>query len=105
MDEYVCVTVVGGPGESASALTSRLYRFWTHMLRNRPADYERVYAEAREFEDEGGRPARRYMAEPGVVAALTAELAAHGLAHLPVDETDLYSKAEASSSEWFQLEH
>ena len=105
MDEYLCVTVVAKSGEPEAAFKSRLTAFWTHLLRNRPDDYERVYAEATAFEDEGGQVARRYMVAAGGAAALTAELAAHGLDHLLVDDDDLYSKAEASSSEWFQIEH
>lgn len=105
MDEFVCVTVAGRPGETPSQLQSRLYAFWTHMLRSRPDDYERVYAEATEFEDDNGRVTRRYMVQPDAVPTLTNELTANGLDHLPVDEDDLYTKAEASSSEWFQLDH
>jgi hypothetical protein len=105
VDEYVCLTLVGRPGEAAAAFKSRLVAFWTHVLRTRPDDYEKVYSEATEFEEEGGRVARRYMVEPGVVPALTGELAGHGIDCLPVDPDDLYSKAEASSSDWFQIEH
>jgi hypothetical protein len=71
VDEYVCLTVVGTPGEPEAGFKSRLVAFWTHLLRTRPDDYEKVYSEATEFEDEGGRPARRYMVEPGVVPVLT----------------------------------
>ena len=45
------------------------------------------------------------MVEPDGVATLLAEVKAAGIAALHVDEDDLYSKAEASSSDWFQLEH
>ena len=105
MDEFVCLTISGRPGETPSQLQSRLYAFWTHVLRQKPDDYEQVYAEATEFEAEAGVVARRYMVRPDAVPVLTAELTANGLAFLPVDEDDLYSKAEASSSEWFQIEH
>lgn len=105
MDEYVCLTLVARPGEPEAAFKARLVAFWTHLLRTRPDDYERVYAEATTFEDEGGRVARRYMIAANGVDAVTAELAAAGIDHLPVDPDDLYSKAEASSREWFQIEH
>jgi hypothetical protein len=104
MTEYVCLTLLGHAGESHGAFQSRLYAFWTHILRTRPDDYEKVYSEAVEFEDDADRPARRYMVEPGVVDALAAELDTQGVAYHPVDRDDLYSKAEASSSEWFQIE-
>jgi hypothetical protein len=104
MTEYVCLTLLGHAGESTGAFQSRLYAFWTHVLRTRPADYEKVYSEAVEFEGEGDRPARRYMVEPDVADVLAAELDTQGVAYHPVDRDDLYSKAEASSSEWFQIE-
>jgi hypothetical protein len=105
MQEYVCLTLVGRPGEAEAAFKGRLVAFWTHLLRNRPDDYEQVYSEAVEFEDEGGRVGRRYMVEPGVVPVLEGELRANGVDFLPVDTDDLYSKAEASASDWFQIEH
>ncbi len=102
--EYLRLTLAGRPGESEAAFQSRLYAFWTHILRNRPADYERVYSEAVEFEADAGRATRSYMVEPDAVDALIAELAAHEIAFLPVDRDDHYSKAEASTNEWFQIE-
>jgi hypothetical protein len=105
MDDFVCLTLLAKPGETASLFQSRLYAFWTHMLRNKPDDYERVYAEATEFESEQSRVSRRYMVQPDAIEVLQTELAAQEIAFLPVDMDDLYSKAEASSSEWFQLEH
>lgn len=105
MDEFVCLTLLGKPGEPEASFKARLVAFWTHMLRTRPDDYEAVYSEATAFEDEGGRVARRYMVAAAGAAAVTAELAAAGIDHLPVDPDDLYSKAEASSREWFQIEH
>jgi hypothetical protein len=105
MTEYVCLTLLAEPGESQPAFNGRLVAFWTRMIRTRPDDYERVYSEAVAFETEGGRLCRRYMIEPDIVGELTGELAGHRLAFAPVDEDDLYSKAEASSPEWFQIEH
>ncbi len=102
--EYLCLTLVGREGETEAAFQSRLYAFWTHVLRNRPDEYERVYSEAVAFEEEAGLITRRYMVEPEAVDALTAELAAHDIDFRDVDRDDLYSKAEASSSEWFQIE-
>jgi hypothetical protein len=105
MDEFVCLTLLAKPGEPEPGFKSRLVAFWSDLLRNRPDDYEQVYAEAREFEREGDRVARRYMVAPGVLVVLTGALAGHGIDYLPVDEDDTYSRAEASSSEWFQVEH
>jgi hypothetical protein len=105
VSEYLCVTLVGRPAEPEAEFKSRLTAFWTHYLRTRPDDYEAVYAEATEFEEEGGAPARRYMVEAAGVPTLTAELTAAGVGFLPVDEDDVYTKYEASGSEWFQIEH
>lgn len=102
--EYLCLTLLGREGETETAFQSRLYAFWTHMLRNRPADYERVYSEAVAFEELAGCVSRRYMVEPDVVDQLTAELTAHDIAFVPVDRDDTYSKAEASTNEWFQID-
>ena len=76
MDEFVCLTIAGRPGETPSQLQSRLYAFWTHILRQKPDDYEQVYAEATEFEDEAGVVTRRYMVRPVALPALTGLLLA-----------------------------
>ena len=103
--EYLSLTLLANAGESESAFKSRLTAFWTHMLRNRPDDYEGVYAEARAFDTEGGRISRQYMVEIDAMPAVTAGLRAKGVDFAPVDEDDTYNKAEASSSEWFQIPH
>jgi hypothetical protein len=105
MDEYLCLTLLARPGEPEAAFKLRLTEFWTHMLRTKPDDYEGVYAEARAFDTDGGRTCRQYMVEIDAVPAVTAELKAKGMDFAPVDEDDTYNKAEASSSEWFQIPH
>lgn len=105
MDEFVCLTVLAGAGESEAAFKGRLTAFWTHMIRTRPDEYEQVYAEARDFETDAGRVTRQYMIRPEVATLLAGELTARGLDFNPVDVDDTYSKAEASSSEWFQIPH
>jgi hypothetical protein len=105
MTEYLCLTLLADPGESEAAFKGRLTAFWTHMIRARPDDYELVYAEEKAFETEAGRVCRRYMIDPAAVPVLTAELAAHKMTFAAIDEDDLYSKAEASSPEWFQIPH
>ena len=105
MTEYVCLTLLADAGEPEPAFKGRLAAFWTHMIRHRPDDYERVYSEAVAFETEGGKLCRKYMIEPNVFAALAAELTAHAVAFAEVDVDDLYSKAEASSPDWFQIDH
>jgi hypothetical protein len=102
---FHCLTILAQPGEGEPAFRSRLTALWTHMLRTHPAEYERVYSEAVDFEEERGRTARQYMIEPGVAELLLGVLKAKGFEWLPVDEDEEYSKAEASSSDWFQIEH
>ena len=103
--EYLCLTLLAEVGETEAAFRSRLTALWSAMLKTLPAEYERIYSEAIAFDREGGAVARRYMIDPDVLGALRPLLACHGISHLPLDEDDLYSKAEASSNEWFQLEH
>ncbi len=105
MIEYVCLTLLAEPGETEAAFKSRLTALWSHMLKTTPDDYERIYSEAVGFEREGAKVARRYMIDPEVLGLLQPLLKSLKIASLPVDADDLYSKAEASSNEWFQLEH
>jgi hypothetical protein len=105
VDEYLCVTLLSNAGEGVPAFRARLIAFWTHMLRTKPDDYEKVYAEATAFEPAGDRTSRQYLVEAGVVPLLTAELAAAGIGHQPIDPDDLYTKYEAQPPDWFWIEH
>ncbi len=105
MDEYLHLTLVARPGESAAAFGSRLTAFWTHVLRTRPADYARVYAEATRYGTSADRVTRQYMVEAGAIGALTGELTAAGVGFESVDEADTYTKYEASPPDWFQIAH
>lgn len=105
MDEYLCVTTIGRPGESEAAFRARLTAFWSHFLRSFPDDYEQVYAEATAFGTDDGCVSRQYMVGAEAVALLTRELEAGGIAFAPVDADEVYSRYEASGSEWFQIPH
>ena len=105
MTEFLCLTLLAEAGETEAAFRSRLTALWSALLKTLPTEYERIYSEATAFDREGDAVARRYMIDPAVVGTLLPLLARHDIAHLPLDEDDLYSKAEASSNEWFQLEH
>ncbi len=105
MDEFVCVTLLATPGESSAAFQRRLTEFWTHMLRNRLEVYEGVYAEARAFDEDDGITTRQYMVRTDAADDVAAELRAKGVAFVEIDPDDGYNKAEASSSEWFQIAH
>jgi hypothetical protein len=105
MTEYLCLTILGNVGESEAAFKSRLTEFWTHLLRTQPENYEKVYAEATQFGSSEGRICRQYMVETDAIDLVAAELLAHSLAHRPIDREDTYSKYEASSPDWFQIEH
>lgn len=104
-EDYLCVTVVGRPGESEAAFRGRLTAFWSHFLRTRPADYEAVHAEATAFGAADDRVTRQYVVGADAVGVLTAELTAAGVGWEPVDADDVYTKHEASGAEWFQIPH
>jgi hypothetical protein len=105
MTDYVCLTLLAHPGEPEAAFKARLTAFWTHLLRTRPDDYEKVYAEASRFGSADGRVSRQYMVEAEAIDVLISELSARGIAQEPVDLDDTYSKYEAASPDWFQIEH
>jgi hypothetical protein len=105
VDEYLCLTLLARPGESEAEFKARLSAFWTRMLRERPADFEKVYAETVAFERQTDRLSRKYLVEADVVGVLGPELSSAGLEHAPIDPDDLYSKYEAAPPEWFWIEH
>jgi hypothetical protein len=105
MTEYLCLTLVADAGESEAAFKSRLTAAWTQLLRSQPDTYEAVFAEAKEFERHEGKVSRAYMVEAGAAEPVAVALAQSGLAALPLDPDDTYSKYEASGSEWFQIPH
>ncbi len=106
MDDYLCLTVLGRPGEGQDDFAERLSRFWSHMLRVHKDDFEKVYAETSEFESASdGRPTLMYLAEESVLPLLERELIAAGIDYAPVDADDRYSKYEAAPPEWRQIEH
>ncbi len=105
MTEYVCLTLIAAAGETEAEFKARLTAFWTHLLRKKPDDYARVYAESTRFTESGGTVARQYMVELDAVDTVTAALTGQGVAFVPVDVADTYSKYEATSPDWFQIEH
>ncbi len=105
MTDYLCLTVLGEEGEEEAGFKARLAEFWTHMLRNKRDDYEKVYAEATEFEAHGDRVSRQYLVEASAIPPILKELADRHIASLPVDLEETYSRYEASGPDWFQIEH
>jgi len=105
VDEYLCLTLVANPGEPEPAFKTRLSEFWTGLCRGNPALFEKVYAETVAFEPHGGKPSRKYLVEATATPALVPALKTAGMAHLPVDPDELYSKYEAAPPEWFWIEH
>ena len=105
MEEFVCVTVTSASGESQTDFSARLSRFWTHLLRTRPDDFERVYAETIRFESANGRWSRQYLVAVDAVDWLEGEMKSAGVTHASIDRDDLYSKYEATPSDWMQIEH
>lgn len=105
MTEYLCVTLLSKPSETESAFKARLAAFWTRLLRTRPDDYLKVYAEASKFGTDDGRVTRQYMVELEGVDALLADLTGNEIEYKPVEMEDTYSKYEAASPDWFQIPH
>lgn len=105
MAEYLCLTLVANAGESEVSFKSRLAAFWTFLIRARPDDYVKVYAEASKFGNVGGRISRQYMVEVDGADALFSDLETNAISVEPVDRDDTYSKYEAASPEWFQIPH
>ena len=91
--EYVCLTKM------------RLSAFWTLMLRNHPADFERVYAETTSFEHKGMQLSRQYLVEAGATGLLEIEMRHAGLEYEPIDPDEIYSKYEATPPDWMWIEH
>ncbi len=105
MDEYLYITVLSRPQESEAEFKTRLSTFWTHMLRHRESDFEKVYAETIAFEKVQDRLSRKYLVEAEVAPVLEAEMQAAHLEYQPIDPDDLYSKYEAVPPEWMWIEH
>lgn len=105
MDDYLCITILAGSGESEADFRGRLSAFWTMMLREHEADFEKVYAEMSAFERHEQRLGRKYLVEADVAHRVTEQLLRAGLDHLPLDPDDVYSKYEAVPPEWFWIEH
>jgi hypothetical protein len=104
-DEFLCITAVSNAGESQADFSGRLSQFWTHMLRDFPDVFERVYAETIEFEKEDDVFTRQYLCEEAAVDVVLEEMKRVGMAHKPVNRNDHWSKYEATPTEWWQIEH
>lgn len=105
MDEYVCITLISKPGEATSEFSSRLSRFWTHLLRGRPEEFKKVYAETTSFEPKDDRHSRQYLIESDIIDMLESEMRAAQLDFEPIDPDEIYSKYEATPPHWMQIEH
>ena len=105
MTEYLCLTLLARADEPEDVFKTRLTAFWTHVLRTQPDTYDAVFAEAKTFDTTDGHVSRAYMIEADAIDAVTQALVASGVDAAPVDADDLYTKYEASGSEWFQLAH
>jgi hypothetical protein len=105
MTEYLCLTMLSRESESEAAFKARLTGFWTFLLRTRPDDYAKVYAEATRYGSIEGKVSRQYMVEIDGVDLLLADLAANEIDFAAVDRDDTYSKYEATSPDWFQIPH
>lgn len=99
------IVAVSRDGESRENFSARLSEFWTHMLREFKADFEKVYAETIEFEQVQERFQRDYLCQEDVVSLVVREMESARIDHQPVDFEDRWNKYEAIASEWMQIEH
>ncbi len=104
-DEYLCLTMLSRENEKEAGFKARLSAFWTHMLREHEADFEKVYAETASFEKKENCLSRKYLFEAVIADTLERELRKGDMDFEPIDEADLYSKFEASPPDWFWIEH
>jgi len=105
VDDHLCIEVRSKSGESKAEFNKRLIEFWSRLLRTRPDDYKRVYAESADADGGVSTFSRKYLVHVEVAEVLETELANGGLEHKPIDRDDLYSKYEAAPPEWFQIPH
>jgi hypothetical protein len=105
VDEYLCVSVKSRSGEGTDDFNKRLIDFWSHMIRDRPAEYVDVYAETTRYEPFGDCMTRKYLVGVGAAAVVESELTTAGIDFEPIDADDVYSKYEATPPEWFQIPH
>ena len=105
MADYICITVLSNPGEATADFSARLSRFWTHLLRTRKDQFEKVYAETTSFEPNDECYSRQYLVECEIVPMLESEMQRSGVEFEPIDPDELYSKYEASPPHWMQIEH
>lgn len=105
MTEYLCLTLLATANESENGFKTRLAAFWTLLLRTRPDDYAKVYAEAAKFGTVEGRISRQYMVEVEGADLLLSDLTANEIDFVSPEYDDTYSKYEAASPDWFQIPH
>lgn len=105
MEEFICITILSQVEEEEASFKARLSQFWTQMLRSRKEDFEKVFAESTEFEEDEGALARQYLVEEEVVDILEQELKNAGLDYEPIDREERFSRYEAAPPEWMQIEH
>lgn len=75
------------------------------MLRQHQLDFEKVYAESTEFEEDAGRQVRHYVCQPDGAEFVAGKLQEHGFDHAPLDLDDTYSTYETVPPEWMWIEH
>ena len=105
MKEYILVTVCSKKEESENTFSQRLSLFWTQMLRQNLAEFEKVYAECSEFENRGGLLGRKYAILPELASPLKTKLLNEGFDVLDIEIDDFYSPYEITAPDWMQIEH
>ncbi|NBR05269.1 MAG: hypothetical protein EBT92_05810 [Planctomycetes bacterium] len=75
------------------------------MLRQSPEEFEKVYAESSEFENQAGVLKRKYAILPELTEFLKNKFLSERLNVLDIDIDDFYSPYELTAPDWMQIEH
>ncbi len=105
MKEYILITVCSEKDENGNTFSQRLSLFWTQMLRQSPEEFEKVYAESSEFENQAGVLKRKYAILPELTEFLKNKFLSERLNVLDIDIDDFYSPYELTAPDWMQIEH
>ena len=105
MDDYLGISLQSSEAESETAFSLRLSVFWTEILRKYPIQFEGVFAESAKFEKRNDKIIRHYLVNKTVIDFISKKLEEASISYLEIDRENYFSKYEATSPDWWQIEH
>jgi len=105
LEDYLGISLQSTVAESEIGFSSRLSGFWTEMLRKHPTQFEGVFAESVKFEKRNDTLIRHYLVHKNNIDFIANRLKDVGISYLDINREDFFSKYEASSPDWWQIEH